>query len=53
MNRSLRVRAHEKPIGGTTEGYFRPSFWQGLDGVCTALDNVEARLYADTMCVRH
>lgn len=53
MNPSMRVRAHEQPIGGTTEDYFRAPFWKGLDVVCTALDNVQARLYADTMCVRH
>ena len=29
------------------------AFWQSLDGVVTALDNVEARLYVDQRCVLH
>jgi ubiquitin-activating enzyme E1 len=36
---------------GDTESTFNDDFWNGLSGVCTALDNVEARLYVDNRCV--
>jgi hypothetical protein len=26
-------------------------FWDSLDGICTALDNVQARIYVDGRCV--
>ena len=28
-----------------------PQFFEGLSGVCNALDNMEARLYMDSRCV--
>ena len=30
---------------------FGDAFWHSLDGVLTALDNVEARLFVDSRCV--
>ena len=30
---------------------FTDAFWEGLDGVCNALDNMEARFYVDRTCV--
>jgi ubiquitin-activating enzyme E1 len=30
---------------------FNDSFWEKLDGVCNALDNVQARQYIDRRCV--
>lgn len=38
-------------MGPDTEDTYNDDFWMGLDGVCTALDNVEARLYVDQRCV--
>lgn len=35
----------------TTENVFVDSFWEGLDFVTNALDNVKARLYVDSRCV--
>lgn len=34
-----------------TEGFFNDDFFEGLDCVCAALDNVEARLYLDQRCL--
>ena len=34
-----------------TEDVFNDPFWQGLDVVVNALDNVNARLYVDSRCV--
>lgn len=34
----------------TTENVFADTFWEGLDFVTNALDNVKARLYVDSRC---
>ena len=34
-----------------TEGFFNDDFFEALDCVCAALDNVEARLYLDQRCL--
>ena len=34
-----------------TENVFNDEFWESLDGVINALDNVNARLYVDSRCV--
>ena len=34
-----------------TEEYFNDSFWEELDFVVNAVDNVQARLYVDGRCV--
>ncbi|KAK4454378.1 hypothetical protein QBC34DRAFT_158095 [Podospora aff. communis PSN243] len=38
-------------IGPETEHIFNEEFWEALDGVTNALDNVEARNYVDRRCV--
>ncbi|PHH73491.1 hypothetical protein CDD80_3802 [Ophiocordyceps camponoti-rufipedis] len=38
-------------VSADTEHTFDETFWQGLDGVTNALDNVEARTYVDRRCV--
>jgi ubiquitin-activating enzyme E1 len=40
-------------VGPNTEETFNDPFWMKLDGVCNALDNMEARLYVDKQCVRY
>jgi len=34
-------------------GGFDDSFWSSLDGVLTALDNLDARLFVDSRCVKY
>lgn len=34
-----------------TEDKYGDAFWKKLDGVCNALDNLDARLYIDSRCV--
>eukprot|EP01006_Ploeotia_vitrea_P031916 TRINITY_DN64206_c0_g1_i1.p1 TRINITY_DN64206_c0_g1~~TRINITY_DN64206_c0_g1_i1.p1 ORF type:complete len:637 (-),score=368.18 TRINITY_DN64206_c0_g1_i1:48-1766(-) len=41
----------EVRVGDDTETTFNDAFWEGLDGVCNALDNVKARRYVDERCV--
>ncbi|MCJ1403687.1 hypothetical protein MMC11_006910 [Xylographa trunciseda] len=38
-------------VGPETEHIFNETFWEGLDGVTNALDNVDARQYVDRRCV--
>jgi ubiquitin-activating enzyme E1 len=43
MNRDLKVEALEIPVGEDTEETFDDAFWEGLDIVTNALDNLRAR----------
>ena len=53
MNTSLKVTCHEQYVGPATEAEpFTDAFWESLDGVCNALDNMEARFYVDKICVK-
>jgi ubiquitin-activating enzyme E1 len=38
-------------VAQQTEEVYDDQFWTSLNGVCTALDNVDARLYVDARCV--
>ncbi len=51
MNPSFNVKAYELKCDNATENVFGDDFYASLSGVCTALDNVEARLYVDQRCV--
>jgi len=53
MNDGLTVRSLEMFVGPKTEDYFNDQFWLALSGVCNALDNMEARNYVDSCCVRY
>jgi len=51
MNPALQSVAYESKVAADTEDLFNDDFFESLDMVCTALDNVEARLYIDQKCV--
>ena len=51
MNPQLNGIAHEDKVAIETESIFNDDFYESLDYVCTALDNVEARLYIDQKCL--
>lgn len=53
MNKNFNVEAMEMFVGPKTEDTFNDAFWMSLDGVCNALDNMEARLYVDAQCVKY
>jgi ubiquitin-activating enzyme E1 len=53
MNPSFNVESLEMFVGPKTEDTFDDDFWDGLDGVCNALDNMEARHYVDEQCVKY
>ncbi|XP_071520465.1 ubiquitin-like modifier-activating enzyme 1 isoform X2 [Panulirus ornatus] len=51
MNPGVNIIAHQNRVGPETESVYDDSFFEPLDGVANALDNVEARLYMDRRCV--
>jgi len=51
MNTSLNITPYQEKVAPDTEHVFGDDFYDRLDGVCTALDNVEARLYVDQRCL--
>uniref|UniRef100_A0A7S1XMG5 E1 ubiquitin-activating enzyme n=1 Tax=Phaeomonas parva TaxID=124430 RepID=A0A7S1XMG5_9STRA len=51
MNTDMRVSPYEAKVAPSTEDVFDTDFYDGLDAVCTALDNIDARLYMDSRCL--
>jgi len=51
MNPDFNVTAYQEKVAPDTENLFGDDFYDKLSGVCTALDNVEARLYVDQRCL--
>ncbi|XP_046622814.1 ubiquitin-like modifier-activating enzyme 1 [Neodiprion virginianus] len=51
MNPNMKVIAHENRVGPETEKTYNDEFFEVLDGVANALDNVDARIYMDRRCV--
>ncbi|KAH7476625.1 Ubiquitin-like modifier-activating enzyme 1 [Phytophthora ramorum] len=51
MNPDVNVQAYVSRVGAESEDQFNDDFFESLSGVCTALDNVEARLYMDQRCL--
>jgi len=51
MNPQINVVAHTNRVGQDTEHVYNDEFFEGLDGVCNALDNIDARIYVDRRCV--
>jgi len=51
MNPDLKITAYQEKVAPDTEYMFGDDFYDKLSGVCTALDNVEARLYVDQRCL--
>ena len=49
--RDLSERSSNRKVGPETESAFNDDFFENLDGVANALDNVEARNYMDRRCV--
>ena len=43
MNPQMNVEAQENRVGADTESTYNDDFFEALDGVANALDNVEAR----------
>lgn len=53
MNKTFNIEPLELLVSSKSEDTFTDQFWNSLDGVCNALDNIEARFYIDTQCVKY
>ena len=51
MNPDLKVTTHVAFVSPDTEDLFNDEFWESLDYVVNAVDNIKARLYVDSQCV--
>ncbi|VDN99537.1 unnamed protein product [Rodentolepis nana] len=51
INPQLNIVSHENKVCPETEDVYDDAFFEALDGVANALDNVEARTYIDRRCV--
>ncbi|XP_063933256.1 ubiquitin-like modifier-activating enzyme 1 [Zophobas morio] len=51
MNGAINIQAYQDRVGEETENVFDDDFFEQLDVVVNALDNVEARRYVDCRCV--
>ncbi|KAJ8731090.1 hypothetical protein PYW07_004254 [Mythimna separata] len=51
MNPDVNVMAQENRVCPETESVYDDAFFENLDGVANALDNVDARIYMDRRCV--
>ncbi|XP_061760453.1 ubiquitin-like modifier-activating enzyme 1 [Nerophis ophidion] len=51
MNPSIKITGHQNKVDAETERIYDDDFFESLDGVANALDNVDARLYMDRRCV--
>jgi ubiquitin-activating enzyme E1 len=51
MNPEVNITAHLNRVGPESEATYNDEFFNSLDGVANALDNVDARIYMDRRCV--
>ncbi|SCU64319.1 ubiquitin-activating enzyme E1, putative [Trypanosoma equiperdum] len=51
INKDVKADARQDYVGSNTEHIYHDVFWNGLDAVVNALDNMETRLYVDQKCV--
>ncbi|KAK1323715.1 Ubiquitin-activating enzyme E1 1 [Acorus calamus] len=51
INPALHIEALQNRAGPETENVFDDSFWENLNVVINALDNVNARMYMDLRCL--
>lgn len=51
INPSLNAVDLQKFVGPETEDIFDDEFWESLNFVVNAVDNIKARLYVDSRCV--
>ncbi|KGL83246.1 Ubiquitin-like modifier-activating enzyme 1, partial [Tinamus guttatus] len=52
MNPDIKVTAHQNQVGPATELIYGADFFKQLDGVASALDNLETRTYLESRCCR-
>ena len=51
MNNDVNIEWHQDKICPETEHLFNKDFFESVDGISNALDNIKARLYVDQRCL--
>ena len=51
MNHEINIKADQNRVGPETENIYTARFFDSLDFVANALDNIDARKYVDRRCV--
>jgi ubiquitin-activating enzyme E1 len=51
MNKDIRLESKTDKLAEETRDIFNDDFYESIDGVCNALDNIDARLFSDSLCV--
>lgn len=51
MNPDVNITVYEDRVGPQTENVYDDDFFESLDGVANALDNLQTRLYMDKRCL--
>jgi len=51
MNPDFNVKSYQTYVDPSTESTFNDQFWERLDFIVNAVDNIKARLYVDQKCV--
>ncbi|ORC92158.1 putative ubiquitin-activating enzyme e1 [Trypanosoma theileri] len=52
MNKDAKIDPRQDYVGPSMEHIYHDKFWNSLDVVVNALDNMETRLYVDDQCVK-
>uniref|UniRef100_A0A7S1Z3V9 E1 ubiquitin-activating enzyme n=2 Tax=Ditylum brightwellii TaxID=49249 RepID=A0A7S1Z3V9_9STRA len=53
MNPDINIVSYQEKVAPETEIIFGDNFYEKLNGICTALDNIDARLYMDSKCLTY
>ncbi|KAM9813902.1 ubiquitin-like modifier-activating enzyme 1 [Neosynchiropus ocellatus] len=53
MNPQMNITAHQNRLGPDSEIFYDHRFFQALDGTAAALDNIDARVYLDGLCLKY
>ena len=53
MNPDVKVEVHKNKVGPETEVIYNEDFFNSLTCVANALDNVNARLFVDSLCIKY
>jgi len=51
VNPKLNTKAYTTRVGEDTEDVFSDKFWENIDFVVNAVDNIQARTYVDKRCI--
>ena len=51
MNKNMRIKTYTDKVCPETENTFNDEFWENIDYVVTAVDNVNARIFLNSRCI--